>query len=213
MDETPRPPPGHINQPVFNDMPVLAVALALGVIATHALSQFGMGREFFLLMGVVVAGPDEGRAFGGVHAWFLHVFVHGGWLHAGINAAAILAFGAAAARPFSNSALGAFGFLAFFFTCALAGALAHEAVHWNEGTAMVGASTAASGLIAAAGWVRGGLAGMARLAVPWALINVALAVIGGFASTGLAWAAHLGGLAAGAALYPVFLAVFSPRRR
>ena len=213
MDAPHPPPPHRRSQPIFNEMPFIAVLLAIAVLATHALDQIGAGHVWFWGLGMVIAGPDGERFLGGYTSWLLHVFVHGGWLHAGLNAAAILAFGAPAARAFGRTLTGLIGFLAFFFTCALAGALAHEAVHWSDGARMVGASTAASGLIAAAGWARGGAAGMARLAVPWLVINLVLAVISGFAPTGLAWAAHLGGLAAGVVLFPLFLAVFGPRRR
>lgn len=76
---------------------------------------------------------------------------------------------------------------------------------------MGGASTGASGLIAAVGWVTGGWRGMARLAVPWIGLNLLIAVTGLAIPIPIGWAAHIGGTLAGAVLTPLLLAVFGER--
>ncbi len=214
-ERTPEPP-RRPRQPIFNETPAVVVALAALILGVQALNAMSMGsggiaHGLTFGLGAVVAGPDGGRFLGGLPSWVLHVFVHGGWVHAIINTVSLFAFGAAAARPFGRGAPAAIGFLAFFFTCAVFGAIAHELVHWSEGVRMVGASTAVSGLLAAAGWANGGRQGMLRLAAPWALINTVIAVVGGFAPIAIAWAGHVGGLVAGAALYPLFVRMFASR--
>mgnify|MGYP006291228163 CR=1 FL=1 len=209
-------PPRRTRQPIFNETPGVVVALAAAILGVQALNAMSMGsggiaHGLTFGLGAVVAGPDGARFLGGLPSWVLHVFVHGGWVHAIINTIALFAFGAAAARPFGRGPSAAIGFLAFFFTCAVFGAIAHELVHWTEGVRMVGASTAVSGLLAAAGWASGGRQGMLRLAAPWALINTVIAVVSGFAPIAIAWAGHVGGLVAGAALYPLFVSWFRSR--
>ena len=73
---------------------------------------------------------------------------------------------------------------------------------------MIGASTGVSGLIAAAGWATGGQAGMLRFTAPWLLINIAMGVFDAFVGLPISWAGHIGGLLAGAVLYPLFVTGF-----
>lgn len=213
------PPAGG---PVFNGVPAVILALCGLIVGFQALDSLslaaGGGLHVWLWsqFAVITGAPEEtGIPAGGASslALMMHVFVHGGWLHAGMNTAALLAFGAAAARPFGQGAFGIAGFLAFFFTCAVCGALTHLATQGQGASVMVGASTAVSGVLAAAGYARGGRAGMMQLAVPWALINAAMAVTGLFAPLPIAWGGHLGGLAGGVIFYPLFLAVFGRFRR
>lgn len=71
--------------------------------------------------------------------------LHGGWLHLIVNSVWMLAFGSAVARRF-----GLLRFLAFSAACAAAGALMHLATHAGSPIAMIGASAAISGQMAAA---------------------------------------------------------------
>jgi membrane associated rhomboid family serine protease len=133
-------------------------------------------------------------------------------MHTLVNLGALLAFGSAAARPFGPGVKAAAGFLGFYFACAISGAVFSTFMHLGEASLMVGASTAVSGLIPAAGWAYGGRAMMLRLAVPWLGINIVLALAEPFIAHSIAWEAHIGGILMGMAVYPLFLAVFkSPR--
>ncbi|MFW6413549.1 MAG: rhomboid family intramembrane serine protease, partial [Oceanicaulis sp.] len=147
----------------------------------------------------------------GLTPYVLHVFVHFGWLHALMNLGALIAFGAAAVRPFGKGLRASLGFLAFFFACAIAGAVLSKAVHWSEPSVMVGASTAISGVLAAAGWAFGGRAGMLRIAVPWLVINAVLALADPVFNHPIAWAGHIGGLVIGMVCYPLFVRTFRAR--
>lgn len=219
MSEDPRhpfqsAPPG--SPPAFN-APLVVVALAAIILLAHLASNgvFGGGASanaFALWVGAVRTGSlaDEAPAapLFGLTPYVLHVFLHFGWLHLVLNLGALLAFGTVAARAFGRGLRAALGFLAFFFACAIGGAVLSVLVNWNNPSLMVGASTAISGLVAAAGWARGGRAGMLSLALPWLGINLALGAAELFIDQPIAWAGHIGGLLAGMAGFPVFLALF-----
>ena len=207
------PPP---RQPVFNGVPGVVLVLCAVILAVQALDSWSIANDrvfhaVALRWGAVVTGELAERwppvPWGGFAPYLLHMAVHAGWWHALMNAGALLAFGAGAYRPFGRGPAAAIGFLAFFIVCGIAGAALHAALYdaLHQDSYMVGASTAISGVLAGAGWARGGRAGMMRLAAPWLVINLAIAAFGAFADLPIAWAGHIGGLLAGAILYPGFV--------
>ena len=220
-DSQPAGPPPSAGAPAFN-APGVVVALAATILLAHLASNgvFGGGasaRAVGLWIGAVRTGAMAGEApaapLFGLTPYVLHVFVHFGWLHLVLNLGALLAFGAAVARAFGAGVGATLGFLAFFFTSAIGGAVLSVLVNWNSASLMVGASTAISGLVAAAGWARGGRAGMLSFAVPWLAINLALGAAELFIDQPIAWAGHIGGLLVGMFAFPVFLALFGAPRR
>jgi membrane associated rhomboid family serine protease len=74
-----------------------------------------------------------------------YAFLHGGWLHVGMNCLWFAAFGSPVARRF-----GAPRFLLFCACAAVAGALMHYVTHIADLQPVVGASAAVSGVMAAA---------------------------------------------------------------
>ncbi len=74
-----------------------------------------------------------------------YAFLHGGWLHAGMNCIWLAAFGSAVARRFGTPR-----FLLFCAAAAIAGAAAHYLTHMADLEPVVGASAAVSGVMAAA---------------------------------------------------------------
>jgi membrane associated rhomboid family serine protease len=74
-----------------------------------------------------------------------YALLHGSWLHLGLNAVWLLAFGTPVARRFGTAR-----FLGFFAVTAAAGAVAHLVTHAGDPAPMVGASAAISGFMAAA---------------------------------------------------------------
>ena len=74
-----------------------------------------------------------------------YAFLHGGWLHVGMNCLWFVAFGSPVARRF-----GASRFLFFCAAAAVAGAVMHYATHIADLEPVVGASAAVSGVMAAA---------------------------------------------------------------
>jgi len=74
-----------------------------------------------------------------------YAFLHGSWLHVGMNCLWFAAFGSAVARRF-----GAPRFLFFCAAAAVAGAATHYVTHMTDLQPVVGASAAVSGVMAAA---------------------------------------------------------------
>lgn len=217
---TPRPrepqrPPQR--QKVFNAMPAVVLVLSGAIIAATAAQLLGPDdlANRMLATGALIGGGDlRGLAqpWGPLAPLVLHVFLHGGWLHLFMNMTAMAAFGPAAALTLGRGPRGAALFLAFFFLCAIGGGLAQELLYaLGESGYAVGASSALSGLLPAAGWIQGGWRGALRLSAPWIVINLLLAVTQTTLGLPIAWAAHLGGLAAGLVLFPVFLSLRARR--
>lgn len=74
-----------------------------------------------------------------------YAFLHGGWLHLGMNSLWFVAFGSAVARRFGTPR-----FLVFCAVAAIAGAAMHYVTHMSDLQPVVGASAVVSGAMAAA---------------------------------------------------------------
>lgn len=213
--------PGFKRAPVFNYMAPVVLLLAGLMLASQTVETLAVMTGWnevhgvMLWLGTVRTGGvldylPEPPVFG-LTPYVLHVFVHFGWLHLLMNLGALIAFGPVAARPFGRGWKSAPGFLAFFFVCAIGGAAATALVNAGTPSVMAGASTALSGLIAAAGFAAGGRGLMGRLALPWLAINVVLALVDLVYPQPIAWEGHLGGLFVGWAIYPFFVRLFAWR--
>jgi len=147
---------------------------------------------------------------GDVAGLFTSLFVHGGWVHALMNAAFALAFGAPVARLLGLGARGGSVFVVLYIVCGVLAGLGYAAIHPGSTSLVVGASGAVAGLMGGAarlmdrpGQLSSPFAPRAlSLAVSWLIINLVMAAFGGFPGlTGaVAWEAHLFGFAAGALL-------------
>jgi membrane associated rhomboid family serine protease len=155
------------------------------------------------------------------------MFLHAGWVHIGGNMLYLAIF-----APAVEDRLGAWRFLAFYLACGVAAALLQAVGSGFAGTAMIGASGAIAGVLAAylllfprtrvltAIWVLV-VVELARIPA-WILIGVwfLLQLGSGLASlgpasnaTGVAYLAHVGGFLAGMVLItPVWLAARRGRR-
>jgi len=227
-------------EPLFNVPTVVAALVALFAFI-HALRTYALTEnqdiEVLLNFAFIPARYDSSamQAWPGglgadIWTFVTYSFLHGSWMHFGVNAIWFLPFGSAVARRF-----GTWRFLAFYAVTAAAGAALHLATHAGEQFPMIGASAAISGTMAAAmrfAFQRGGplgmfgaqgddayrvpalpLSGVLRdprvllfLAV-WFGVNIVFGV-GTFPSlTGgetVAWQAHIGGFLAGLLLFAWF---------
>jgi membrane associated rhomboid family serine protease len=208
--------PGRPVQPPMFNIPAVVVVLAGVILAVQLLMSWSLNsgnsiHAIALWLGAVRTGATADQfppaPLFGLTPFVLHAFVHFGWMHTLVNLGALVAFGSAAARPFGASFRGAVGFLGFYGACAISGAVLSSLMHWGEPSLMVGASTAVSGLVPAAGWAYGGPRMMWRLALPWLGMNGALALAEPFFQHSIAWEGHVGGILMGMAAYPLFLAL------
>jgi membrane associated rhomboid family serine protease len=189
-----------------------------------------------LAFGAIANGEDlsaEAASFflgNGRPLWWTPVtyaFLHGGWIHLGINSVWFAAFGSPVARRFGTPR-----FLLLCAFAAAAGAIAHYISHPTDLEPVIGASAAVSGVMAAAarfvfqpgalvgepGFARGqGHAGVYRgPAIPmreiffnrsaisflafWFLANLLFAAVpapAGVTNAAVAWQAHIGGFVFG----------------
>ena len=138
-----------------------------------------------------------------------YLFLHGDFVHVGINSLWLLAFGPIVARRLKTAR-----FLLFFFLCGLLAAVTHLLVYWGNPVPVVGASGAISGLMGAGMRIFYGMMMGKPLApltsrpimgfsVMWVIGNVITGIFRiGVADdvTLVAWVAHLGGYFAGLVL-------------
>ncbi|OLF80605.1 hypothetical protein AWH62_15355 [Maricaulis sp. W15] len=205
------PPP---KAPVFNAMPPAVLVIALSIVgvslAGQVLPEFQRGM---FEAGVFIAAERGARLpaqpLGPVAPLLLHVYIHFGLAHIAINLAVLVGAGRAVGERLGSGLLGSAGFVFLFFACAVTGAAAAAFFHQGPPVQMGGASTAVSGLIAAAGWVRGGWRGMAQLALPWIAINIVIGLVGDLMPIPISWLGHIGGTLGGMILTPLVIAVFA----
>ena len=195
-------------EPLFN-APAPVLALVAMILCGYALQSGPVGSEAaFQALALVPAQVAHGRLW----ELFTVLLVHGSWVHAGLNAIGLLAFGTPVARWFGTGRW--LRFLGFYLACALVSSGGYVLVHWESGVALVGASGAISGMMGATSRLldrRNALARQGALAPfrsrtviamagAWLLINLLMAlrwIDAGAGGAPIAWEAHLFGYAAG----------------
>ena len=201
--------------PIFRKGFPTVILVLTGAIVAVSLIQFNVSPEledWMFSVGAIAGGPgfeNVFRPWGDFAPYVLHTFLHGGSFHLLLNMAMLIAIGPIIAQALGKSLYASLLFLAFFAVCAIGGGLAQMlwyAIEAQDGIA-IGASSAISGLLPAVGYIRDGYKGAWSMSVPWILINIVLAFLGGdIGIMSIAWAAHLGGLVAGFS-FTVFLSL------
>ncbi|WP_291845010.1 rhomboid family intramembrane serine protease [Maricaulis sp.] len=207
-----RPPPPRA--PVFNTMPPAVLLLAFAIVGAALAGQVLPDFQGWLFNAAVFVSAERGASLpkqplGPIAPLVLHVFIHFSLGHIAMNLAVLVAAGRAVGERLGHGWLGSVGFFFLFFACAVTGAAMETLFHQGPPVPMGGASTAVSGLIAGAGWVRGGWRGMAQLALPWIAINLLIGVAGDLMPISIGWLAHIGGTLGGMILTPLVIAVFA----
>ncbi len=230
------------DEPVFNVPTVLIVMIAVMAII-HVVREYFLTAdqdlELLVRFAFIPARYDpeflkSGAFPGGLGAqiwtFVTYAFLHGDYLHLGVNCIWLLPFGAAVARR-----IGTGRFLALFAATAAGGALAHLATHWGHIYPMIGASGAVSGMMAAAmrfAFQRGGPLESWRRPDPraytipaepllevlrnprvlifigvWFVLNLVFGIgsrIVPGVEAEIAWQAHVGGFVVGLLFFPLF---------
>lgn len=217
-----QPPDGRFDGPparerIFN-APLLALLLAASMPALYWLQE--RSHTYWLELAFRPVDLAEGR-YGGLVTSLL---VHGGWVHAMMNAVAALTFGAPVARLLGGGA-GAGAFVALYIVSGVVATLGYGLVHWGANDPLVGASGAVFGLIGASTRLLGGKGRVLPLAsrpvvasaVAWMAINLVLGVVGfapGAEGARIAWEAHAFGFLFGLlAIGPVARFFAGPEER
>ena len=138
-----------------------------------------------------------------------YAFLHGGWMHVGTNMLFLWVFG-----DNVEDATGHLRFILFYLVCAAAGAAAHGLLLPESQQPLIGASGAVAGVTAAylmlhpkvSVWVL--VLGRVPLPLPawiplvlWIGMQFVMVAYDPFGS--ISWAAHVGGIIAGALLIPI----------
>jgi membrane associated rhomboid family serine protease len=135
-------------------------------------------------------------------------FIHGGWMHLGINMLTLAAFGAPVERL-----LGVRRFVAFYLVCGIVAGLVHILVYPDSADPVVGASGSISGVFGAVLMLMryvGSLTSLLPVAALWIGLNVFFGLFGGAPGAGgesIAWVAHIAGFVFGLAA----IRFFAPR--
>lgn len=220
MTDVPETPAPQAKEPIFN-LPPVTQALCLANIAVFLLEIALPTRladrwvTFFGFIPARYTGPAPLGAAAFLSP-FTYMFLHGGWLHIGINVTALMAFGAGVEKAMGMGAgktLAAARMLVFYVLTGLAAALTH-ALFYPAGTVpVIGASGAISGLFGGILLIMAdaGLMGGEKKPRYKTLLPVILLWIGGAAFFGIfgmpgvnspiAWTAHIGGFVAGLLLF------------
>ena len=136
-------------------------------------------------------------------------FLHGGWLHVGINMVSLAAFGAPVERL-----LGVPRFVLFYLSAGVVAGFVQVLLYPASHDPVIGASGAVSGVFGAVLMLMryvGSLPSLYPVAGIWIALNVFFGLFGGMpgaAGAQVAWAAHVGGFLYGL----VAIRFFAPRR-
>ena len=194
----------------------VTVALIAVNVAAFLLTRLsGTGFEQAAVVGLgyipstvfdIAERPDEWVLVPDDLTYITYAFLHGDIWHLGGNMLFLWVFG-----DNVEDALGHFRFLVFYLACAVAGAFAHGIVAPDSQAPLIGASGAIAGVVAAYlllhPRVKIWLLALGRIPlrlpasivlVLWIAFQLFMMVAGG--DDEMSWAAHLGGIVAGAVL-------------
>jgi membrane associated rhomboid family serine protease len=198
-DPGPAPPPRRGSAPATFVIAALCVAVfvygAMNGLRTH----FNLIRDYAFVPADFPTGADNTYL-----RLFTHIFLHGDWVHLLVNMIVLWSFGRGL-----EPAIGTVRFVLLFFVTGAAAAIGHAVLTGFPDTPMIGASGATAGIVGAA------VLAAPRMPVIFFIIPMplymavaALVALHIFAiafewDPGIAWWAHLAGIIAGAALYPL----------
>lgn len=152
------------------------------------------------------SGGESGDWLSLLAAPIAYQFLHGGWLHVGVNMLSLAAFGAPVERT-----LGPRRFVLFYLSAGLVAGAVHVLVFPGSPDPVVGASGAISGIFGAVLILMrsgGRLSSLLPVAGVWIALNIFFGVLGGTPGAEgqpVAWVAHIAGFVWGLAAIRLFL--------
>ena len=212
FDESGHPEPQRgAGQRAINLPPVLLWLIGINVAIQLVRELLGEAADGDILLqfGLVSAaytsdaGPDMLSL---LIAPITYQFLHGGWLHLGINMVTLAAFGVPVVR-----ALGARRFLLFYLSAGIVAGFVHVFFFPASTDPVVGASGAISGVFGAVLMLMryvGSIPSLLPIAGIWIGLNVFFGIMGGTPGAGgdpVAWTAHIGGFLYGLAAIRLFM--------
>jgi membrane associated rhomboid family serine protease len=187
------------------------IGINVAVQLVRQLLSESVDQQLIVQFGLVPANitGDQGNLLLSVASFFTYQFLHGGWVHLGVNMLSLAAFGAPVERL-----LGVPRFVLFYLSAGVVAAGVHVAFYPDSPAPVIGASGAISGVFGAVLMLMrqvGSLSSILPVAGIWIALNVFFGIFGGTPGAGgdpVAWTAHIGGFVYGLAAIHLFM----PRR-
>lgn len=217
FDNVRRQGPGRGAHERAINLPPALLWLILINVAVHLLRQTlsePVDQELVMQLGLVPANytAEPGGAW-----WSLllapvtYQFLHGGWVHLGVNMITLAAFGAPVERL-----LGVRRFVLFYLSAGIVSGFIHVLFFSDSVDPVIGASGSISGVfggVLMALWQAGRMPSLLPVAGMWIALNVFFGIFGGTPGSGgepVAWTAHIGGFIYGLAVLRLFVPASPP---
>jgi membrane associated rhomboid family serine protease len=212
FDDIRRPGPGRGAHERAINLPPALLWLILINVAVHLLRQAlseSVDTQLVTQLGLV---PANYTSEPGAPWWSLllapitYQFLHGGWVHLGVNMITLAAFGAPVERL-----LGVRRFVLFYLSAGIVAGFVHVLFNWDSVDPVIGASGSISGVfggVLMALWQAGRMPSLLPVAAIWIALNVFFGIFGGTPGSGgepVAWTAHIGGFVYGLAALRLFI--------
>jgi membrane associated rhomboid family serine protease len=217
FDESERPGPERgAGQRAINLPPVLVwlIGINVAIQAVRELLSDATDGDIIQQFGLVPAAYTSGAGpdlLSLLAAPITYQFLHGGWLHLGINMVTLAAFGVPVVRV-----LGARRFILFYLSAGIVAGFVHVFFFPDSMDPVVGASGAISGVFGGVLILMryvGSLPSLLPVAGVWIALNVFFGIMGGTPGAGgdpVAWTAHIGGFVYGLAAIRLFMPRLGP---
>jgi membrane associated rhomboid family serine protease len=189
-----------------------AILWLIGInVAVHLVRQLlsdSVDQQLVIEFGLVPANitGDQGSLLLSLISLITYQFLHGGWVHLGVNMISLAAFGAPVERL-----LGGRRFVLFYLSAGVVSAAVHVVFFPDSPDPVIGASGAISGVFGAVLMLMrqvGSLSSLLPIAGIWIALNVFFGIFGGTPGASgepVAWAAHIGGFIYGLAAIRLFM--------
>jgi len=194
----------------INLPPAILWLIAINVVV-HLVRQLlsdSVDQQLVTEFGLVPANitGDQGNLLLNLVSLITYQFLHGGWVHLGVNMLSLAAFGAPVERL-----LGVRRFVLFYLSAGVVSAAVHVVFFPESPDPVIGASGAISGVFGAVLMLMrqvGSLSSLLPIAGIWIALNVFFGIFGGTPGAGgepVAWTAHIGGFIYGLAAIRLFM--------